>query len=147
MAARTRLGGPGRSPHRRGPRRVTQPSYLGRRTGEAPPTRRRGDGRRGPGPLAAGRAPPARSPRRDRKSTRLNSSHQLISYPVFCLKKKENKLRHSIHIMQSFPGTFRGIVVVSPLRILEPLALCRSADPSLEDSPHTLPTHFTSFHS
>src|SRR5258708_16243070 len=25
---------------------------------------------------------------RDRKSTRLNSSHQIISYPVFCLKKK-----------------------------------------------------------
>src|SRR5258708_17886677 len=28
---------------------------------------------------------------RDRKSTRLNSSHQIISYAVFCLKKK-NKL-------------------------------------------------------
>src|SRR5258708_28234193 len=28
----------------------------------------------------------------DRKSTRLNSSHQIISYAVFCLKKKkENK--------------------------------------------------------
>src|SRR5574341_1531984 len=26
----------------------------------------------------------------DRKSTRLNSSHQLISYAVFCLKKKKN---------------------------------------------------------
>src|SRR5258708_21101805 len=25
----------------------------------------------------------------DRKSTRLNSSHQIISYPVFCLKKKK----------------------------------------------------------
>src|SRR5574341_981245 len=28
-------------------------------------------------------------PLRDRKSTRLNSSHQLISYAVFCLKKKK----------------------------------------------------------
>src|SRR5258708_11422038 len=28
--------------------------------------------------------------RRDRKSTRLNSSHQIISYAVFCLKKKEH---------------------------------------------------------
>src|SRR5207244_12974935 len=28
--------------------------------------------------------------RRDRKSTRLNSSHQIISYAVFCLKKKNN---------------------------------------------------------
>src|SRR6476660_10381296 len=30
-----------------------------------------------------------RAPRRDRKSTRLNSSHQIISYAVFCLKKKK----------------------------------------------------------
>src|SRR5438552_11605542 len=27
----------------------------------------------------------------DRKSTRLNSSHQIISYAVFCLKKKNKK--------------------------------------------------------
>src|SRR2546426_8958279 len=31
------------------------------------------------------------SGRRDRKSTRLNSSHLVISYAVFCLKKKKNK--------------------------------------------------------
>src|SRR5258708_37631480 len=30
--------------------------------------------------------------RRDRKSTRLNSSHQIISYAVFCLKKKKNNM-------------------------------------------------------
>src|SRR5438552_9847824 len=30
-------------------------------------------------------------PGEDRKSTRLNSSHQIISYAVFCLKKKKNK--------------------------------------------------------
>src|SRR5256885_8034708 len=29
---------------------------------------------------------------RDRKSTRLNSSHLVISYAVFCLKKKKMKL-------------------------------------------------------
>src|SRR5256885_5324518 len=29
------------------------------------------------------------SPKRDRKSTRLNSSHLVISYAVFCLKKKK----------------------------------------------------------
>src|SRR5437588_4427435 len=39
---------------------------------------------------------PIRSARRralwkDRKSTRLNSSHTVISYAVFCLKKKKNK--------------------------------------------------------
>src|SRR5258708_22278070 len=33
-----------------------------------------------------------RAERLDRKSTRLNSSHQIISYAVFCLKKKKNKL-------------------------------------------------------
>src|SRR5438270_9180692 len=31
---------------------------------------------------------------RDRKSTRLNSSHSQISYAVFCLKKKRNKTNH-----------------------------------------------------
>src|SRR2546421_7544825 len=30
---------------------------------------------------------------RDRKSTRLNSSHDQISYAVFCLKKKKEKTR------------------------------------------------------
>src|SRR5947207_8450430 len=38
---------------------------------------------------------PARScstPHRDRKSTRLNSSHTVISYAVFCLKKKNKTL-------------------------------------------------------
>src|SRR5258708_26862161 len=29
----------------------------------------------------------------DRKSTRLNSSHQIISYAVFCLKKKKHRPR------------------------------------------------------
>src|SRR2546430_7041330 len=32
----------------------------------------------------------------DRKSTRLNSSHSQISYAVFCLKKKKNKIRHAL---------------------------------------------------
>src|SRR2546426_12187283 len=41
--------------------------------------------RRGPPPRRAIRA------RRDRKSTRLNSSHLVISYAVFCLKKKKTQ--------------------------------------------------------
>src|SRR5256885_6191506 len=32
--------------------------------------------------------------RSDRKSTRLNSSHLVISYAVFCLKKKKKHTRH-----------------------------------------------------
>src|SRR5258708_8361655 len=31
----------------------------------------------------------------DRKSTRLNSSHQIISYAVFCLKKKKIQQKHT----------------------------------------------------
>src|SRR2546426_4517465 len=39
-----------------------------------------------------GRCSPRRRPVRvDRKSTRLNSSHLVISYAVFCLKKKKKK--------------------------------------------------------
>src|SRR5207244_13007768 len=34
---------------------------------------------------------------RDRKSTRLNSSHQIISYAVFCLKKKTKKHKRMKH--------------------------------------------------
>src|SRR2546426_7993418 len=34
---------------------------------------------------------------RDRKSTRLNSSHLVISYAVFCLKKKKNKPSTSLY--------------------------------------------------
>src|SRR2546430_11803493 len=37
---------------------------------------------------------------RDRKSTRLNSSHSQISYAVFCLKKKKNT-EHANHVEQS----------------------------------------------
>src|SRR5258708_27995266 len=33
----------------------------------------------------------------DRKSTRLNSSHQIISYAVFCLKKKKNNHIHHMN--------------------------------------------------
>src|SRR5688500_19357123 len=36
----------------------------------------------------------------DRKSTRLNSSHLVISYAVFCLKKKKTKHRHIIALTQ-----------------------------------------------
>src|SRR5258708_18580706 len=41
----------------------------------------------------------------DRKSTRLNSSHQIISYAVFCLKKKKTTTRHQITILTKSPDT------------------------------------------
>src|SRR5258708_26043717 len=38
----------------------------------------------------------------DRKSTRLNSSHQIISYAVFCLKKKKIRRRNTIHSQKTY---------------------------------------------
>src|SRR5438874_2849171 len=41
--------------------------------------------------------------RRDRKSTRLNSSHVEISYAVFCLKKKKKKQKKKKNNIQEIP--------------------------------------------
>src|SRR5256885_11336509 len=46
----------------------------------------------------------------DRKSTRLNSSHLVISYAVFCLKKKQNKIltdRLRAHVRYALPFSHR----------------------------------------
>src|SRR6202035_5436142 len=59
-------------------------NHLPDRLGAAPWVNLRSDGRWG----------------RDRKSTRLNSSHSQISYAVFCLKKKikdERRMRRGVH--------------------------------------------------
>src|SRR4051812_49699587 len=57
---------------------------------------------------------------RDRKSTRLNSSHMSISYAVFCLKKKKKEVRTELqHQHRTRP--------VIPLRIIH---LLRSSSPS-----------------
>src|SRR2546422_2229359 len=53
--------------------------HRGSAAGGGVPGRARGPERSGSGVVA----------RRDRKSTRLNSSHGYISYAVFCLKKKK----------------------------------------------------------
>src|SRR5256885_3008699 len=48
---------------------------------------------------------------RDRKSTRLNSSHLVISYAVFCLKKKKNTTHLTTPILRPIPQValaFRG---------------------------------------
>src|SRR5256885_5884100 len=54
----------------------------------------------------AGSAPAGALP--DRKSTRLNSSHLVISYAVFCLKKK-NTIRTTYCIPSSRPPSCRLI--------------------------------------
>src|SRR5256885_10390452 len=57
--------------------------------GAQPPAGLGGDRRHRPGR-------DRRAGRRDRKSTRLNSSHLVISYAVFCLKKKKKGQHHLI---------------------------------------------------
>src|SRR4051812_49998208 len=58
-------------------------------------------------------------PRRDRKSTRLNSSHMSISYAVFCLKKKKSSSSpHGVPVAQG--GTVRNL---PPKRRLVPQEL------------------------
>src|SRR5258708_14541389 len=52
--------------------------------------------------------------KRDRKSTRLNSSHQIISYAVFCLKKKKKIINYKLRCgaTDDSPGTchpLRGV--------------------------------------
>src|SRR5690349_23000880 len=56
----------------------------------------------GLGPLMSGPRPS-----RDRKSTRLNSSHVEISYAVFCLKKKKKKKEYTNHIKRKITTKHR----------------------------------------
>src|SRR3989449_3824237 len=55
-----------------------------------------------------GPTPPRPRPR-DRKSTRLNSSHGYISYAVFCLKKKKNRPVHDL-MMQTNSDAIKQIL-------------------------------------
>src|SRR5205807_4829915 len=57
-----------------------------------------------------------RRPRRglDRKSTRLNSSHLVISYAVFCLKKKKKTINTQLYQIKNIT------IFVSPHAFLQP---------------------------
>src|SRR5438132_8980726 len=60
--------------------------------------------------LATGREPDSGVlPKRDRKSTRLNSSHTVISYAVFCLKKKKKKKKQKIFTKKKYKTKYRII--------------------------------------
>src|SRR5260370_2360926 len=50
----------------------------------------------------------------DRKSTRLNSSHQIISYAVFCLKKKKEQGRRQVDRQQRAPNGDSGQLRPAP---------------------------------
>src|SRR2546429_859961 len=86
---------------------------------------------------------PLRDAPRDRKSTRLNSSHGYISYAVFCLKK--NKRRELTRAPRQPQGAAdcallaaRDATQVIPLTV--PLLPARPVMPALEQPPLTLAT-------
>src|SRR5256885_6784682 len=56
-------------------------------------------------------------PKGDRKSTRLNSSHLVISYAVFCLKKKKNTptIHHNPPAQQKHQITYQNISHSMPI--------------------------------
>src|SRR5256885_8136984 len=69
-------------------------------------------------PNSAGRGAVEACPGADRKSTRLNSSHLVISYAVFCLKKKKQT---STSVRTLRPSTLRGVQMISGCH---PTTLC-----------------------
>src|SRR3954466_1933313 len=67
--------------------------------------------------------------RSDRKSTRLNSSHTIISYAVFCLKKKKTSLKPTDAVCRATPAPrplHRGVCACRGARKLR----CRSLVPN-----------------
>src|SRR3712207_7346136 len=100
---------------RRPPRSTLFPTTALSRSGDQPPVRPRhlqeppqvlavGGGRRffGDVPLPHAQPPDvSREESRDRKSTRLNSSHANISYAVFCLKKNIRQPARTVHCLVS----------------------------------------------
>src|SRR5256885_911402 len=89
----------------------------------------------------------------DRKSTRLNSSHLVISYAVFCLKKKKTSImrgasdlyrpqRREHKTLGSPPETSKSFVgpVMSALGILKLLIATNYSlqEGKLTDSPHPM---------
>src|SRR2546429_4181959 len=79
--------------------RSRHPPTLAGRAARPARGREAGDDRQ-PGDRTLSRAQAVRArpgALRDRKSTRLNSSHGYISYAVFCLKKKNIKIPHLSH--------------------------------------------------
>src|SRR2546429_5988724 len=94
------------------PRRRLRGQWLRRRPRPGPP-RARWSPRTGR--TAQATCPASRGKRsRDRKSTRLNSSHGYISYAVFCLKKKSPRDTWLLNRAFFQPGqlrTFAGVVL------------------------------------
>src|SRR5260364_454008 len=54
----------------------------------------------------------------DRKSTRLNSSHQIISYAVFCLKKKNKRAEGAVNKPLQIRKTIGSKTSLLPIRTI-----------------------------
>src|SRR2546429_3630806 len=72
---------------------------------------------------------------RDRKSTRLNSSHGYISYAVFCLKKKKTTQhplspQHDTHLLVSFHSYSLSEYCLS--YVCTPETSCSTASPAVD---------------
>src|ERR1039457_2787357 len=76
----------------------------------------------------------------DRKSTRLNSSHLVISYAVFCLKKKKEVLHATRRACRH--SELRPQDVLSMRQCTQNSA---SYDPSVNANPNITPTFFFFF--
>src|SRR5256885_5082347 len=71
--------------------------------------------------------------RRDRKSTRLNSSHLVISYAVFCLKKKKQVIQYAVLIANEgalWVETTGLTIHLSPYGKSAPTKLCACTTPA-----------------
>src|SRR2546430_6416471 len=82
---------------------------------------------------------------RDRKSTRLNSSHSQISYAVFCLKKKKNNERvlfRGLHVTCNFSSvrypSLRFVAVTLPLTTNTVMACLDLLDHAVYRFQHTI---------
>src|SRR2546430_11343882 len=69
---------------------------------------------------------------RDRKSTRLNSSHSQISYAVFCLKKKKTTLMYNFTISLS---TARPLALLTPFLFTPLFRSCPNCIPACYPTP------------
>src|SRR5947208_11894367 len=79
----------------------------------------------------------------DRKSTRLNSSHQIISYAVFCLKKKKNRTPVDGQGTPETAGASQIIIIAKPNAIHDRELLISpgpSDEPALHHPAHSLGT-------
>src|SRR2546421_2172882 len=79
----------------------------------------------------------------DRKSTRLNSSHDQISYAVFCLKKKKNHQAHRSTASYRYAHPTRAHSSSYP-RALGPVAGDRRTNPLRHSAPHARQSRVTS---